>query len=774
MWLRTDSRVPIPIIPWATLSGLLIVEAKKEDIYFEVPAGVNDLTFRIQRFKDDAPKVYNAIQQAMGYCQSRGVGFGAVCNGHQLVAFLASRSDGTPPIEGRALVLNSLQHMVAKFLDLWNCLSKDGVSSRRLTVLLRETGERPPPDKLSIRIPNYPRHQRRNTLQTNLSVYGDLIIEDVVKSPENEKVFLKECYEYSGALSQYASISKSILRSRYSPQFEESLAGPSLEAAAKKDGKPTVTTELLAKSATRRPVLLIGDVGVGKTMFVRHFISVDAAELLRDAITIYIDLGIKPTLDSELDKYLEEEISKQLRVRHNVDIADRRFVYGVYNVDLSRFEKGIYGRLKGTNPEEYERKRISFLEEKLATGHEHLGQCLEHIQKGRNQQIVIFLDNVDQRSDIFQQQAFLVGQSMAELWPAFVFVSLRPETFHRSRSEGTLSAYHAKAFTISPPRVDQVIKKRLKYAISLLESGTIGRSITGVEIHANLEDLQDYLKIIDFSFDKNFELIEFVDNVCGGNIRLALDFIQTFVGSGHANTDKMLEIYRRTGKYNIALHEFVRAVIYRNYRDYDPRRSEITNLFDISGADGREHFLAPIVLAYLGLESQASGNAGYVTAENLHRNIQHLGFQPAKISNILERLLRNKLIETEARIPSTGGSESGNLYYRITTIGSYYYQKLACIFTYVDAMVVDTPIVDRKVRERIKDESHILKRLDRAEEFRKYLDSQWEKMKLVVEVFDWQHLSSLLKAEMSLIRKRVQATDKPDVPFGQRKLSRDL
>ena len=44
----------------------LIVEAKKEDIYFEVPAGVNDLASRIQRFKDDAPDVYDAIKQAMG------------------------------------------------------------------------------------------------------------------------------------------------------------------------------------------------------------------------------------------------------------------------------------------------------------------------------------------------------------------------------------------------------------------------------------------------------------------------------------------------------------------------------------------------------------------------------------------------------------------------------------------------------------------------------------------------------------------------------------
>lgn len=734
----------------------LIVEAKREDIYFEVPAGFHGVTYRIQRFKNEAPDIYEAIRQAMGYCQSRGVPFGAVCNGHQIVAFLASRTDGIPPIEGKALVLNSLQHMADHFLDLWNGLSNSGVASRGLPTLLQEKGERPPPDKLSIRIHSYPRFQIRNPLQSNLQVFGELIIEDVGKLPENEEEFLRECYADSGALSQYALVSKSILQSKYSTEFEESLEGPSLTEATTKGGKPRITSEMLAQSATRRPVLLIGDVGVGKTMFVRHFISVEAAELLRDAIILYIDLGVQPTLESDLDEYLGLEITRQLVDKYNVDISERRFVQGVYNIALIGFERSIYGSLKETDPQEYERRKIAFLEEKISNKYEHLRQCLEHVKKGRNQQIVVFLDNVDQRPDGFQQRAFLIGQSMAELWPVFVFVSLRPETYHLSRSVGTLSAYHAKAFTISPPRVDRVIHKRLQYAIQLLEAGVIGKSLEGVEVHLDLQDLLDYLKIIDYAFENNLELIEFVDNVCGGNIRLALDFIRVFVGSGHANTAKMLEIYRETGRYDIALHEFQRAVIFGDYRDYHPSFSEITNLFDISGADGREHFLAPIVLAYLALDAGSSESVGYVAAEAVYRYCQQLGFQPVQITGVLERLLRSKLVETETKRLLSVRYETRDLYFRITTIGSYYYQKLVGVFTYVDAMIVDTPIVDRAVRERIGDEVNILRRLERAEEFRRYLDSQWTNIEMAAEVFNWRRLSSQLNAEINYIKGRLQ------------------
>ena len=736
-------------------SVTLIVEAKKEDIYFSVPTGFDGLFYPLERFRKEASDVFKAVEQAMAYCQTRGVPFGAVCNGHQLVAFLASRTDSVAPMKGQALVLPSLAHMRDGFRDLWDCLSPHGVSARGLSSRLQNTGDRPPPDKLSVRIHNYPRHQVRNELQSNLQIFGDLIIEDVGQLPPNEKEFLAACYADSGALSQYALISKSILQTRYSAAFQESLSGPLLSPATEKGGKSVITAEMLAQSATRRPILLIGDVGVGKTMFVRHFINVEAADVLKDAIILYLDLGVKPTLDAELDDYLQEEISRQLNELYAIDITDRNFVQGVYHIDLQSFDKGIYGSLREFNRPEYELKKIALLEAKINNTQEHLKQCLEHIHRGRRQQIVIFLDNVDQRTDDFQQKAFMVGQSMAQLWPAMVFVSLRPETFHKSKAGGALSAYHVKAFTISPPRVDRVIQKRLQYAISLLALGEIGNSIEGVDLSVNLDDLSDFLSVTKMSFEQNVELVEFVDNVCGGNIRLALDFIRVFVGSGHVDTSKILEIYRESGKYTVPLHEFLRAVIYGDQRDYDPRASEITNLFDVRSPDGKEHFLAPIVLAFIGLEARPVANSGYVDSDEIYAYAQSLGFQPTQIAGVLEKLLAQKLLETENKdiVEERFDFQAHRL--RITTIGSYYYQKLIGKFTYVDAVVVDTPIVAGEWRDEISDAANINRRLARAEAFRKYLDSQWGNLENASDVFNWRPMSSMLFNEIEYIKSRV-------------------
>ena len=126
-----------------------------------------------------------------------------------------------------------------------------------------------------------------------------------------------------------------------------------------------------------------------------------------------------------------------------------------------------------------------------------------------------------------------------------MFFAIRPQTFNRSKRFGVLSGYHPKAFTISPPRVDEVVKKRLLFALKLakgeLELKSISSSIT-----VNLQALEKYLNVLIYSFDKNKDLIEFIDNVCSGNIRSALEFVTIFIGSGHVDTQKILDIdFRR-------------------------------------------------------------------------------------------------------------------------------------------------------------------------------------------------------------------------------------
>lgn len=729
----------------------LIVEAKKEGIYFEVPVGYSKLEYKIKSLTRDNLQIENAIKQVMDYCQSRGTALGAVCNGHQLIGFIASRHDGIPPLEGKAIVFSSLERMHKDFLKLWNYLSKPAIQDKRLERHLMGVDVSQPPPKLSASSPSYPGIKGRNMLQTDLKIVGDLVIEDVTRVREIEKEFIDECFCPSGALSQYALVSKLILENRYAALFNGKSEAPAITSATTKK-KLAITKEIFAESLSKRPILLLGDVGVGKSMFIRYLIKVAGIETMKDAIALYVDLGVKASLVPDLRSFFLYEIANQLGDEYNVNIEERNFVRGVYHLALMDFSKGIYADLKKTDLKTYRKKEIKFLEDKIDNRDSFIKDCLGHISKGRKKQIVLFLDNADQRDEKIQQEAFLIAQEIAANWPVTVFFAIRPQTFHKSRKYGTLSGYHPKAFTISPPRVDEVIKKRLNFALKIAMGEQKIASLS-FPLDAKFKKLEKYLNVLIYSFDVNEELIEFMDNICSGNIRQALEFITTFIGSGHVDTQKILDIEAKEepdGHYVVPLHEFLRAIMYGDNIYYDPIGSPIANIFDLTTNDGREHFLLAILIDYINLKSSTAGKEGFVEVSEIYEYAQKAAYTPSQIEAALYRALQKNLLESEARLIPNNINQMPKLF-RATTVGIYHVTRLIRSFTYVNAIIVDTPILNDEIRGEMTVSEKIGDRLLRAYIFRDYLDKQWSMVASNNVSFDWKSASEELKKDTERI-----------------------
>jgi hypothetical protein len=138
-------------------------------------------------------------------------------------------------------------------------------------------------------------------------------------------------------------------------------------------------------------------------------------------------------------------------------------------------------------------------------------------------------------------------------------------------------------FTIAPPRVDSVIHLRLDFVLRQLEStGIFGTLSKGLSVKS--ESLARYIRVLLASF-KARDLVEFMDNLSGGNTRQALDFVTAFIGSGHVNAERILNIAaEQSDPYTIPVHEFMRAVIYGDFEHFDPSASPVANLFDIFDA----------------------------------------------------------------------------------------------------------------------------------------------------------------------------------------------
>ena len=87
-------------------------------------------------------------------------------------------------------------------------------------------------------------------------------------------------------------------------------------------------------------------------------------------------------------------------------------------------------------------------------------------------------------------------------------------------------------------------------------------------------------------------------------------------------------------------------------------------------------------------------------------------------------------------------------------------KRLVMFFTYLDTIIVDTPILLDTFRAQIRNVFSIRERLERAEIFRLYLDTQWEHAGLPTSAFDWPTASNSLSNEIV----EVQAWTSPGQP----------
>lgn len=747
-----------------TPAARLLIEAKREGNYFTLPSGWTDRIAKLTTVSSGSPAIADAIDQAMSYALKRGIPYAAICNGWQLVAFIASRTDGVPPLDGDALVFPTLQSMVDDFRRLWDNLSHDGTEDQSLYRTLTRPRARISTPRLSAKIPNYPGLARRREAEQTLQILGSVFVEDLTTLEENERHFLISCYSTSGALSQYALVSREILRTRYSLLFDDASDYTVTPASTHTGLDPNLLADIAAASLKQRPIILLGDVGVGKSTFIKNLILIEARVQLEDAIVFYLDFGKRPTLTNDLASYVAGEINRQLREKHQVDVQSDAFIRGVYHGRLEQFRSSLYGPLRESDPEEYSRREIDFLSALVNDVDEHLKCSLDHISRAHRKQVVIFLDNIDQRDASFQNQLFVIAQTMAESWPVTVFLALRPETFYESRRGGALSAYQPRAFTISPPRVEIVLTKRLTYALELLKDGGL-RTSSGVEVSIDLTTLVLYMDTVRRSLQVNTDLFEFLENVSNGNIRDALGYLEAYIGSPHVNLRRMLDVLQAEGSrsYTIPLQDLVKSVLLGDSEYYDSTRSPIGNLFDIAFGGRSEHFICPILIEYLQARGSEVGAEGYVEVSDIYGFAQQLGFAVDTISGALERTTRARFI-TKSGFDRRSREEPRA--YRVAPCGLYATRKLARSFTYIDAMIDDTPIADREFFATVQPISHnaaLDARLRRAERFVEYLDSAWTSLgEMAADLpFDWRSTSTDITADVRRIRERTQRRSSP-------------
>lgn len=187
---------------------------------------------------------------------------------------------------------------------------------------------------------------------------------------------------------------------------------------------------------------------------------------------------------------------------------------------------------------------------------------------------------------------------------------------------------------------------------------------------------------------------------------------------------------------------------------FDPGVSPVANLFDISEVDGREHFLLGLIIAFVEIGGSRVAAESFVGSDEVYAFAQRIGFSADQIAWSIDRATKRGLIERSPRRPESRGHEQ----LRVTSAGVYTATILAGMFAYIDAAVVDTPIVDDSYRRLIRPTHDIDERLRRAELFRVYLDGQWRGLgpDAADLPFNWEDHSNRLRTEVERVTQKTR------------------
>jgi hypothetical protein len=287
-----------------------ILEAKREAKHFDaLPTGKPTVVRKLEPLLIASKVFEQAVHQVLQYCVLAGAPVAIVCNGPQLAVFQAL-TPGFSPLEGECFFFNGFDQYVEYFPVLWSLLSPEGIAEARASRdLALHRNPRIPP-KASEFIPEPTRFRYRSDSQENLRELSSLLLDDIEDNPALKSSFYAQCYVPLEANNRHLLLSKRIIESRYKRVGEDGIAPAAIASVAKVDqeGKLTLDESVLQGVAGSRPIVVIGDVGVGKTSFFENLYENLEQSEKENTYFIHINLGIKANLSMDVKTHVLSEI----------------------------------------------------------------------------------------------------------------------------------------------------------------------------------------------------------------------------------------------------------------------------------------------------------------------------------------------------------------------------------------------------------------------------------------------------------------------------------
>lgn len=671
----------------STGEDLLLIEAKKEGVYFNLPNNFNGHKKKrhvaIKTLLTDS-NIKKAVEQVRGYCMEEGCLYAGITNGHEWI-FFKTFEPGKNWRDLKALVIKENGYFAESYTEAVNTLGfeaiKNGLHRQHIGNIGRQNREVLFPKE---KIPNYDSEVISNDYARLLRPFARKYFGDITVA---EQEFMEACYvrqrDYDASFDNFRLLIKDSL----TPYFKEHGVQDFIDN--EKGGQfGNRLSKSIREKKTGEVIILFGGKGAGKSTFLRKLLyhnppqyltkysRVAIADLLKvpeNKDEVYASIWHQTIDNLDTDELLKGDRELLLKLFNDrFDIAKRQDLFGLD-------EKSEAYNLK-----------LNGLVSQWISDKKYIARRLIEYWRTKHTGCIVVVDNTDQFDQEIQDLCFMTAQEIANELNCLVIISMREERFYYSKMHGTLDAYQNSGFHISSPVTQAVFEKRINFVLDKLEEISFCNDEFPSDTSSEeIEAIKKLFKILrhEFSMGDQSPLTNFLNACAHGNIRVALELFRDFLKSGYTNVDEMVGI---DGLWTLRIHQVLKPVMIPYRFFYDENQSSIPNIFQLRSKQNGSHFTGLRILKYLsnGIDRQAPH---YVAISQLRDYFADTFNMVDDFEKNLDIFLMKNLVESNNRLDFYSKDVDS---IKITNYGLYIFEVLSSFFTYIELISSDCSVYD--------------------------------------------------------------------------------
>lgn len=706
----------------------LVIEAKREGIYFSIPNGyLANETHKFVSMRDllTDDNISKAAYQAQKYCNDIGCQYACITNGNQWI-FFKTFDPGRKWKNIPALVITNNKYFYENFTDAYNTLSYTSItesgSLESIFGLKRKNSENIfyPSEKITA----YNQPVDANSLSRQLR---PIVNKYFGAFDPQDHEFIESCYVTNNSYDKYLADFRNIISDSLSPYFEtygvkdvsNQIDGGNFGARIKKS---------LHSNKNGEVITLFGGKGAGKSTFINKVLYHNPPPFIeKHAIICIIDFLKTVETKEAIEKKFYTTLIEKLD-QDGLLSGDRLKLISLFKDEYkTAINQDLYGIPESSI--EYN-TTLNRLTSEWKNDKEKCVSALIKYWKGKHKGAIVILDNTDQFNYENQDFCFSLAQQISDTQKCLAIISMREERFYGSRIKGYLDAFQNSGFHISAPITEEVFLKRVQYVIKLINekpSELFDDSSTNTHIESCLQLFRVFNN--EFSSKATAHLSNFLTSISHGNIRQALEIFRDFAVSGYLNVN---EIISAQNMWRLKIHQVLKPIMMPNRFFFDETKSSIINLYRPRSRENSSHFTALRILNKLCINPESPS---YLSIGELKQYFIEKYNMQDDLERNLSAMLESGIIESNIR----DDKYSPNIdQVKATSYGWHLFKHISKSFTYLELACADTGFFEQSCASEIANLSNkeykqfvnfnrydrVITRLKKAEAFIAYLKNQ--------------------------------------------------